>query len=74
MQQAIPQAARKQTSFSKELIMKKMMEKVADKKVKAHEEKMHKGKVAMKNGGMVKKGMPVQKYKDGGYVKSGKKC
>lgn len=54
--------------------MKKMMEKVAEKKVKAHEEKMHKGKVAMKNGGPVKKGMPVQKYKDGGYVKAGKKC
>lgn len=52
--------------------MKKMMEKVADKvadkKVKAHESKMHKGKVAMKDGG------PVKKYKDGGYVKSGKKC
>lgn len=55
--------------------MKKMMEKVAEKKVKAHEAKMHKGgKVAMKNGGAVKKGMPVQKYKDGGMVKSAKKC
>lgn len=49
--------------------MKKQMEKVAKKEVKEHEAKMHKGKVAMKNGGAVK----AQKYKDGGMVR-GKKC
>jgi len=57
--------------------MKKMMEKVADKKVKAHETKMHKGaKVAMKNGGSVKsaKAGAMPKYKDGGMVRGAKKC
>jgi hypothetical protein len=50
---------------------KEMMSKVATKKVKEHEAKMHGKKAApvkLKNGGMVKK------YKDGGMVKSAKKC
>jgi hypothetical protein len=52
-------------------MMKKQMEKVADKKVKAHEAKMHGKKavpVKLKDGGMVKK------YKDGGMVRGAKKC